>query len=103
MTILVKILNAGDNREAGKMQEGSLEQAVDRTEGIRLEEGQVDQNETSAELVAHPLPAIQTLHLFCPSQACVVSASRRLDFGLYIYTIREDSFRSSDKFLILAF
>lgn len=84
MKIAVKILNVGDNQKAGKMQEDSLEQAVDRTEGIQLE-GQVDQNGTSAELVARPLVEIQTLHLFCPSQACVVSASRRLDFGLYIY------------------
>lgn len=78
----LRFLNVGDNREAGKMQEG-----------IRLEEGRVDQSGTSAEPVARPLVEIQTLHLFCPFQACVVSASRRL-VVLVIYTIREDSFRS---------
>lgn len=88
MKIPVTILNVGDNREAGKMQEGSLGHAVDRTEGIRLEEGRVDQNGTSAELVARPLVEIQTLHLFCPSQACVVSANRRLGFS-YIYHNRK--------------
>lgn len=88
MTMSVKVLNVGDSQEAGKRQEGSLERAVGRTEGIRLVEGQVDQSETSAEPVARPLVEIQRLHLSCPSQACVVSTTRRLSFGYINHKIR---------------
>ena len=65
------------------MQEGSLEPVGKMQEGSRLE-GQVDQNGTSAVPEARPLAENQTLHLFCPFQACVVSASIRMGFG-YIY------------------
>lgn len=91
--ISVKVFfSVGDNPEVGKMQEGNLDRAVDRTEGIQLEEVQVDQSETSAEPVVRPLVEIQTLHLFCPSQAYVVSAKQKIGV-LVIYSIREDTFR----------
>ena len=65
------------------MQEGSLELVGKMQEGSRLE-GRVDQNGTSAVPVARPLAENQTLHLFCPFQACVVSAKHKIGLWLYI-------------------